>query len=92
MFRLSVHYECVFMFYWISTHENVLADALSRPGGLRTFLEHPRLREFVQPGAVLQAHATCGHIRLWGKGFSSATDGDGPPGQSRLPLAKECLE
>ena len=87
MFRLSVHYECVFMFYWISTHENVLADALSRPDGLRIFLEHPRLREFVQPGAVLQAHATCGHVRLWGKGFSSATDGDGPPGQSRLPLA-----
>ena len=23
MFKLSVHYGCIFMFYWISTHENV---------------------------------------------------------------------
>ena len=87
MFKLSVHYGCIFMFYWISTHENVLADALSRPDGLRLFLEHPRLREFVQRDASLQAHATCGRIRLWGKGFSSSTDGDGPPGQNHLPLA-----
>jgi len=43
-----------------------------------TFLEHPRLSEFVPAGTKLVAHSTCGHIRHWGKGFSSSTDGDGP--------------
>jgi hypothetical protein len=78
VFQFSVHWGCVFMFYWISTHDNVLADALSRPETPRSFLEHPQLREFVPHGVELKPHPSCGTIRLWGKGFSSSTDGDGP--------------
>ena len=72
LFKYSVHFGCIFHFFWISTHENVLADALSRPDGLRIFLEHPRLREFVLPDAPLRAHAVCGCImRLRGGGQGS---------------------
>ena len=87
VFRYSVEFGCIFIFFWISTHENVLADALSRVGAPATFLDHPRLREFLQPGAVLQRHASGGKVRrLWGKGFSSSTDGDGPP-RAGFPFA-----
>ena len=34
LFEVAVKFECVFEFHWISTHDNVLADALSRQGGL----------------------------------------------------------
>ena len=30
LFELSAQYDCVFEPHWISTHDNVLADALSR--------------------------------------------------------------
>ena len=40
LFALSVEYDCVFEPHWISTHDNIAADALSR-GDL------PRFQEFV---------------------------------------------
>ena len=86
IFRYSVEFECIFMFYWISTHDNVLADALSRRAGLDAFLHHPRLREFIAAGVKLTPHPSSGCVRHWGKGFSSSTDGDGP-GRHRLPLS-----
>ena len=79
VFRYSVEFGCIFIFIWISTHDNVLADALSRVGAPGTFLDHPRMGEFLRPGAILRLHASGGKVRrLWGKGFSSSTDGDGP--------------
>ena len=86
LFRFSVRHGCVFWFFWISTLDNVLADALSRPGAPATFFGHPRMHEFLQPGAVLTPHAACGGVRLWGKGFSSSTDGDGPSRQFPMQL------
>jgi hypothetical protein len=78
IFQFSVKWGCIFMFYWISTHDNVLADALSRPETPGSFLEHPQLREFIPVGITLQSHPYSGTVRLWGKEFSSSTDGDGP--------------
>ena len=78
VFQFSVKWGCIFMFYWISTHDNVLADALSRPETPLSFLEHPRLREFIPKDVKLQPHVSCGAIRQWGKEFSMATDADGP--------------
>ena len=85
LFECSVKWECIFMFYWISTHDNVIADALSRREGHFEVPTHPRLGEFVPPGTPLTAHPACGCIRHWGKGFSCSTDGDGPASQARLP-------
>lgn len=69
LFKHAVHFGCIFYFFWISTHDNVLADALSRPDGLRIFLEHERLRDFVLPDAPLRAHPISGSIlRLRGGG------------------------
>ena len=38
LFAIAVEVECVFEFHWISTVDNVLADALSRRDGRETFL------------------------------------------------------
>ena len=78
LFRYAVAFECVFIMHWISTHDNVLADALSRQGAPATFLAHPRLRELISREAALRPHRHSGRVRHWGKGFSSSTDGDGP--------------
>ena len=40
LFLLSVKYDCVFEPHWISTHDNVAADALSRG-------DIPRFQEYV---------------------------------------------
>jgi hypothetical protein len=60
LFEVAVKFECVFEFHWISTHDNVLADALSRQGGLPAF--------FVKvanlfPGVTPRAHAQNGERR-----------------------------
>ena len=39
LFFTSVACQCIFEFHWISTHDNVFADALSRPDPLDSFLE-----------------------------------------------------
>ena len=39
LFFISVAHQCIFEFHWISTHDNVFADALSRPDPLESFLE-----------------------------------------------------
>ena len=41
LFALSVEYDCVFEPHWISTHDNIAADALSR-GDLGRFQEYLR--------------------------------------------------
>ena len=38
LFSLAISFECIFEFTWISTHDNVFADALSRPDPLQSFL------------------------------------------------------
>lgn len=37
LFHLAISFECVFEFSWISTHDNIFADALSRPDPLASF-------------------------------------------------------
>ena len=38
LFSLAISFQCIFEFNWISTHDNVFADALSRPDPLASFL------------------------------------------------------
>ena len=37
LFVLAISFECIFEFNWISTHDNIFADALSRPEPLASF-------------------------------------------------------
>ena len=53
LFALSVEYDCVFEPHWISTHDNIAADALSR-GDL------PRFREFVAEAFTRCTPRRCG--------------------------------
>ena len=87
LFQHSVALGCIFMFYWISTHDNFLADALSRKDAPASFLDHPQLRDVLGDTVLLAAHATSGMVRHWGKGFSSSTDGDGPSHARGFPMA-----
>ena len=86
VFRYAVYFQCIFLFDWIASADNFLADALSRSDAPASFLCHPRLRSVLDEGASLSPHASAGSVRQWGKGFSSSTDGDGP---RRTPLRHE---
>ena len=79
VFDLSVRYEFIGEFRWLSTHHNVYADALSRQGGEERFLRLVEETEFLRTGAVLRRHPQSGHIRRFGRAYSSDEDGDGPP-------------
>ena len=77
LFLLSVKYECVFEFHWISTHDNVLADALSRKDGEPLFLRRVADMAPLDAGCSLQRHESSGLIRKFGKEYSSDITGDG---------------
>ena len=70
LIKYSVHFGCIFyIFIGISTHENVLADALSRPDGLHVFFSNTLGCEslfYASTGCtfarLLLAHAACGSI------------------------------
>ena len=69
---------CVqFEFEWISTHDNIYADALSRPEGEQRFLALVRSR---MPELVgkLARHASSGAVRQFGPEYPSDVTGDGP--------------
>jgi hypothetical protein len=70
IFFLCIKFECVLDFKWISTHDNILADALSRPGGEALFLRHPLLAELLsENGGVIRRHPACSTKRsIGGKG------------------------
>ena len=77
LFALSLKYECIFEFHWLSTHENVHADALSREDGEQWFLEHVYDDRVWLPGPA-RRHPQSGHSRCLGKEESSDVAGDGP--------------
>ncbi len=78
LFMLSVKLECVFEFHWISTHDNIYADALSRRDGERAFFALVRCNKPLMKGGKLQKHASSGMLRKFGKEYSSDYTGDGP--------------
>ena len=55
---LAISCECIFEFNWISTHDNLFADALSRPDPLASFLALTRSRADLLPSNLIlrQAH------------------------------------
>ena len=90
LFELSMKFECVLQFEWISTHVNVYADALSRAGGEEEFLA--LMRDQLLPfelvvGAVLRRDPRCGQARQLEDSYSSNVDKDGAGKASRVPIA-----
>ena len=86
LFWLAVKYDCVFEFEWISTHDNIYADALSRPDGERRFHElvHRHMRWMVPK---LTRHTSSGAVRQFGPEYPSDIEGDGPTARLEMLLA-----
>ena len=77
LFALSLKYECIFEFHWLSTHVNKHADALSREDGEQWFLDHVYEDGIWLPGPA-RRHPLSGHVRCLGKACSADVAGDGP--------------
>jgi hypothetical protein len=77
LFALSLKYECIFEFHWLSTTVNKHADALSRVDGEQWFLDHVYEDGIWLPGPA-RRHPLSGAIRCLGKECSADVAGDGP--------------
>ena len=75
LFELAIEHQCVLEFNWISTHDNVLADALSRRGGIAAF--HAGAAERY-PDVHVRMHPAAGGVRQFGPAYPSDVAGDGP--------------
>lgn len=80
LFALCIKFECVLVFEWVSTRENIFADALSRKDGHAQFLVHVSEGDFLLPGAILRADPRCGQARQIGDRYSSNSLKDGARG------------
>ena len=61
---MAISFECIFEFHWISTHDNIFADALSRPDPLPAFLELVRTKgHMLPPNLPLSQHHTAGGVK-----------------------------
>ena len=69
VFVLSIQYEFIGEFHWVSTHVNVYADALSRPGGEPLFLRLVDETDFLDAGAELRRHPDTGGVRTFGSDY-----------------------
>ena len=89
LFFLAVDFGCIFEFRWISTHDNVFADALSRPDPLAAFegLVASSLSS-LPSGLLLQRLSDLPEVRgldpLTFEG-SLGTPLPGPPGRTKNP-------
>ena len=63
LFVLQIRYGCVIFFYWISTHDNDLADHLSREGRQALFHATAATSDFLLPGAELIPEGNAGCVR-----------------------------
>ena len=86
LFELCMQFECVMQFVWLSTRENVYADALSRVDGEEAFLRLVRETDFLPPNVFLRRDPRCGAVRQLGDSYSSNSNKDGPP-RAQLNLA-----
>ena len=80
LFSLALKFECVFEFHWLSTHDNVHADALSRDAE-SYFLSRVYVDGIWAVGPC-RRHSDCGALRCIGKEYSADVAGDGPPRRS----------
>eukprot|EP00965_Chrysotila_dentata_P089118 2942367-Pleurochrysis_carterae.AAC.1 len=85
---LQLDFGCVLEINWISTADNVFADALSRLDGHQKFLDLVNfgappsgLVEPLPPGTELLRDPRSGTIRQFGPEYSSDVSGDGPSGR-----------
>ena len=83
-----MQFECVLCFVWVSTKENVYADALSRVDGEATFLRLVQETDFLPPNVFLRRDPRCGAVRQLGDSYSSNSMKDGPQrAQQNLALS-----
>ena len=82
LFREQLEADFILRCFWLSTHDNVLADHLSR-GREAEFLHAVHACSFLLDGVRLNRHADAGSVRCIGKHHSASTDGDGPSGIGR---------
>ena len=88
LFELCVQFECVLCFVWLSTKENVYADALSRVDGEATFLRLVKETDFLPPNVFLRRDPRCGAVRQLGDSYTSNSLKDGPQrAQQNLALS-----
>ena len=85
LFAVAVSSGCIFEFSWISTHDNIYADALSRPDPLSSFLAlvsapASQLKE----GSVLRRASDAGKVKPLEPHFSGQ-----PPAPSSPPSSGE---
>ena len=73
---IALKYEVVFEFNWISTHDNIFADALSRKGGEPAFHAFVRRDKPLMPHSTLVRHQDSSGVRAFGKEYSSDFTGD----------------
>jgi hypothetical protein len=88
LFELGIQFECIFQFNWLSTHENLFADALSRADGEQRFLELVAAGGFeLAPSAIMRRNPQSGATRRLDKAHRENTLGDGPPAGRSLPVS-----
>ena len=66
LFAIAVKVECVFEFHWISTHDNVFADALSRAENVEAFMREVAAHPSMWRNVVLHAEQVAGAVRTIG--------------------------
>ena len=76
LFRRQLAGEYILRMFWLSTHDNVLADHLSR-NREDEFLEACKMMGHWGGGSGIR-HPQAGHTRCLGKGEKSDVAGDGP--------------
>ena len=86
LFDYSLRFEFILEFEWVATDDNIYADPLSREHGLATFYKRVYELNPLPKGARLIRHPSSGHVRRFGRAYSSDEDGDGPVG--KLPRGK----
>eukprot|EP00965_Chrysotila_dentata_P147895 4882242-Pleurochrysis_carterae.AAC.1 len=89
LFMLQLDFGCVLEINWISTADNVFADARSRQDGHRKFLDlvssgtlPSGLVEPLPPGTELLRDPCSGAISHFGPEYPSDVSGDGPSGRN----------
>ena len=64
LFFISIRCRCVFEFHWLSTHDNIFADALSRPNPHSNFLALvASMPHLLDRGMVLRVMPGAGEVR-----------------------------
>jgi len=84
LFAVAIEYDCVFEFHWISTHDNVLADALSRQDGLDSF--YAQVAQLF-PAVTVTMHPSSGQVHTFQGEYPFVPDTQRPMPRRALRLS-----